>query len=177
MSPERRPHLGTERGGVSRSSEHKQEQPWLTENEHLFEQIQHARFLGLLQRTDVVVHSAKPDHNAYGEFLFVRVSQLVETPKVYTFYGLGYHEYRERWVVDKWRFFENPHFEATNLPTLAKPDALQLIAEREADIRLHARPVRQSGQAQLYEILADLGDEDGALAELEDLGWSSLDDE
>jgi hypothetical protein len=131
----------------------------------------------LLQRNDVAVHAVKSDHNAYGEFLFVRASRRAQAPRLYTFYGLGYHEYRERWYVDMWRFFENTQLDAANMPTLPKPKVLQLIAEREADIRSHAQPSRQSGQAQLYELLAELTDDDGALAEMEDLGWPSLDDE
>ena len=38
------------------------------------------------------------------------------------------------------------------------------------------KPLRQSRRAQLFETLADLTDEDGALTELEDLGiWEDED--
>jgi len=104
------------------------------------------------------------------------VSCRTEQPKkLYTFWGLGYHEYRERWIVDTWQWFES-YRKAERLPVVSKEEAYTHIKEREAFVRSNATPASQSRQAKLFELIADLTDEDGALSELEDLGWMFFDD-
>jgi len=147
-----------------------------TEREKLYDNISHTRFMALVIQPDVDIHEVKEDSNSFGEYVFVTVSCRTEQPKkLYTFWGLGYHEYRERWIVDAWQWYEsqqNPSKKAV----LHKQEAITHIKEREAFVRANAAPTRQSRQAQLYELMADLTDEDGALSELEDLGWMFLND-
>lgn len=157
--------------------ETRREAEWLTDAEQLDERLNHSRLVGVLQRRDVIVHTVKDDHNAFGEFLFVTVSRKTTHPKAITFYGLGYHEYRERWLVNDWRFYESVLLNPTGLEVLSKAEALKIIAEREAEVRREAKPELRSGQALLYELLAELGDEDSALADMEDMDWPSLDGE
>jgi hypothetical protein len=157
--------------------EPRREANWLTDAERLDERISHTRLLGVLQRRDVVIHSVKDDHNAYGEFLFVTVSRQTAHPRVITFYGLGYHEHRERWLVDIWRFYDSRMLHPPGQAVMPKAEALRIIAEHEAEVRRQAQPEQRSGQAELYELLADLGDDDSALADMEDLDWPTLDGE
>lgn len=89
--------------------------------------------------------------------------------------GLGYHEHRERWIVDSWHWFESQR-NISSLPQLDKNEAYTRIKDQEAFVRANATPPAQSPRAQLYETIADLTDEDGALSELEDLGWMFLND-
>jgi hypothetical protein len=92
-----------------------------------------------------------------------------ERASVVTFWGLGYHEYRERWFTDEWfwyRAFSRPELLEQ---TVDKATARQLLEERRESIRPHMGSQRQSDRGRLFEILAELTDEDGALAELEDL--------
>lgn len=151
-----------------------------TEREKLYDQISHARFLALVMQPDVDIHEIQESSNSFGEYLFVMLSCRTEQPKkLLTFWGLGYHEYRERWLVDTWQWYESQRDRAT-LPILPKEESLKQIQDREAYARSNASPIQQSRRAQLYEILADLTDEDGALTDLEDLGWAffgDLDDE
>jgi hypothetical protein len=153
------------------------EAEWLSDAERLDERISHGRLLGVLGRQDVVVHTVKDDHNAFGEFLFVTVSRKAANPKAITFYGLGYHEYRERWLVEDWRFFERGLLNPTGLEVMSKAEALKIIAEHAAEVRSQAKPEGRSGQALLYELLAEMGDEDSALADMEDMDWPALDGE
>lgn len=145
-----------------------------TEREKLYDYISHNRFMALMEQPDVDIHEIQESTNSFGEYLFVTVSCRSEQPKLlYTFWGLGYHEYRERWITDTWQWYEsqqNPSKKAV----LPKHEAIMQIKEREAFVRAHATPTRQSRQAQLYELMADLTDEDGALSELDDLGWMFL---
>lgn len=147
-----------------------------TEREKLHDNISHTRFMALVMQPDVDVHEVKEDGNSFGEYVFVTLSCRTEQPKkLYTFWGLGYHEYRERWITDSWQWYESQQ-QPLKKPVLEKDEAITQIKEREAFVRANAAPTQQSRQAQLYELMADLTDEDGALSELEDLGWMFLND-
>lgn len=148
-----------------------------SEREKLYDTISHTRFMDLMMQPDVDIHEVKEDSNSFGEYLFVTVSCRSEQPKkLYTFWGLGYHEYRERWISETWQWFESQR-SLHALTPLHKQNALALINERKAFIQENAGPTQQSRRAQLYELTADLTDEDGALSELEDLGWMFLYDD
>lgn len=149
-----------------------------TEREKLYDLIAHSRFLSIVAQPDVDIHEVNESTNSFGEFLFVTLSCRTEQPKkLYTFYGLGYHEHRERWITDTWQWYESQR-STQQLPLLDKDEAVQQVKDRETYARASAGSEEpQSQRAQLYEILADLTDEDGALSELDDLdslGWAFL---
>lgn len=146
-----------------------------TEREKLYDQISHNRFLAIVMQPDVDIHEVKEDSNSFGEYLFVTISCRAEQPKkLYTFWGMGYHDHRERWIVDSWQWYESQR-KPEKLPVLAKDEAYTQIKERESFVRANATTTEQSPRAKLYETLADLTDEDGALSELDDLqGWMFL---
>lgn len=147
-----------------------------TERENLYDQVSHDRLMALMLQPDVDIHEVKEDSNSFGEYLFVTVSCRTEQPKrLLTFWGLGYHDHRERWIVDSWQWFESQR-NINGVPMLDKDEAYAQIKEREAYVRANVTSSEQSPRAQLYEMLADLTDEDGALSELEDLGWMFLGD-
>ncbi len=147
-----------------------------TEREKLYDQVSHTRFMAIVMQPDVDIHEIEESSNSFGEYLFVTLSCRVEQPKkILTFWGLGFHEHRERWIVDTWQWYESQR-NATTLAILAKDEAYTQIKDQEAVVRANATPNQQSRRAQLYEILADLTDEDGALTELDDLGWAFLGD-
>ena len=147
-----------------------------TERENLYDQVSHDRFMALVMQPDVDIHEVGESTNSFGEYLFVTISCRTEQPKkLYTFWGLGYHEHRERWIMDTWQWYESQR-NMKSLPALDKDEAYAQIKEREAFVRANATPTQQSPRARLYEILADLTDEDGAFTELEDLGWAFLGD-
>jgi hypothetical protein len=145
-----------------------------TEREKLYDQVSHQRFLSILHQQDIEVHELREDTNSFGEFLFVTISCRNDQPrKLYTFYGLGYHDYRERWISDIWQWFESQRKLNTFAP-LQKQNALADITEREVFVQSQQSPEPPSRSAEVFSLLADLTDEDGALTDLEDLGWMLL---
>jgi hypothetical protein len=93
-----------------------------------------------------------------------------------TFYGLGYHEQQERWITKYWRWYESIS-KAKELGIIPKQKAKAQIQEREDFARINAVSApAPSRRAQIYDLMAYLTDEDGALTELEDLGWEFLGD-
>lgn len=142
-----------------------------SEHERLNTTMTHKRFMALIERADVDIHEVKLDSNTFGEYLFITLSCRTDpTRTIYTFWGMGYHDYRERWITDSWGWYEASR-KHHSLAVLNKRKATQHIRDHEAQIRANATPEEQSEQAKLYELLADLTDEDGALTELQDLGW------
>ncbi len=139
------------------------------ENERLFDRISHTRFLELLANEQTVIHEVDLSTNSFGEFLFVTTSHTENNAaQTTTFWGMGYHESRERWLTSTWSWFDSQRrFDGQ---PLSKEDALAQIEARRQDVLgwdTHAKP---SKRAELFALLADLTDEDGALSEIEDLG-------
>src|SRR5260221_1265756 len=124
-----------------------------TEREKLADRVGNDRFMELVSQTKVDIHEVELSTNSFGEFLFVTVSCHTEYPRhLLTFWGLGYHEYRERWIVDTWQWHESyRHGEA--LPVLRKESALNQIRDREVFINKNIPPRPTSKPAPLYDLL------------------------
>jgi hypothetical protein len=150
------------------------EQFGLTEKEALSWRISQERFQEIIEDDKTLIHDIRPDTNEYGEFLFVTTSRPGEKDRIcMTFYGLGYHEYRERWISEEWFWYQsNPYILRNNIP---KEEFKSILEQRIAEIQPNLGKSTQSSLGYLYELIADLTDEDGALAEIEDLqsldGW------
>jgi hypothetical protein len=148
----------------------------ISENEQLFNRISHERFLGVVRDLETAVHQIQISSNNYGEFLFVATSREQEQTRYrLTFWGLGYHESRERWIMEEWYWYEAYPTQKTDSQSLTKEEAEQLIQERLDEIDHEPSQATQTQRGLLFEMLADLTDEDGAYSELEDLG-GSMDD-
>lgn len=139
-----------------------------TENERLFDQISHTRFEAMMRHEQMVIHEVTLSSNSFGEFLFVTATGPdAGTHRTVTFWGLGFHEPRERWLSEQWSWFTS---QRTFNEKIDKDTALTEIANRREDVLKWDRHEQPSKRAQLYALLADLTDEDGALIELDDLG-------
>jgi hypothetical protein len=148
----------------------------LTEKEALFWRVDQKRFQEILSDEKTIVHSIQESSNTYGEFLFVTTSRPGNNERVaMTFYGQGFHEQRERWISDEWFWYETNLDPDKKQQTIEKDKANEQINQHLESIQPDMHEVDQSERGKLFEILADLTDEDGALAELEDLefyhGW------
>jgi hypothetical protein len=140
------------------------------------------RFQALLEDEHTLVHRIEFSANNYGEFLFLTLSLPEQTSQpvgerasAVTFWGLGYHEYRERWITTEWFWYQAFSRPELLEQTVDKATARQMLEEQREHIRSSAGYPPQSERGQLFEMLADLTDEDGALAELEDLDdWSAF---
>lgn len=143
----------------------------LSESEQLFDRISHKHFIAILEDISTNIHEMQVTSNNYGEFLFVTTSRQLDS-EVYrlTFWGLGFHEYRERWLTEEWYLYISYANPKTDQVTLTKEQAQELLKQRQEEIAPDIKSHTQSRRGQLFEILADLTDEDGAYSELEDLG-------
>jgi hypothetical protein len=142
----------------------------LTEKEHLYWRVSQERFKNILEDGQTMIHKIMESNNNFGEFLFVTASRPGNKGRIaMTFYGLGYHEYRERWLTDEW-FWYQAEFQTEMLEKpLEKTEAEKLIQQRRDQIAPEIPLHDQTERGQFFELLADLTDEDGALAEMEDL--------
>lgn len=140
-----------------------------TDNERLFDRISHVRLLGLLANEQTVIHEVDLSTNSFGEFLFVTASHTENNAaQTTTFWGMGYHESREQWLTNTWSWFDSQR--RFNGQPLSKEDALAQIETRRRNVLSWDTQSKPSQRAELFALLADLTDEDGALTEMEDLG-------
>lgn len=156
------------------SSEHKSYPPedayGLTAHEVLYDRISHERFLALIQALETVVHQLQVSANNYGEFLFVTTSRTVGDERYrLTFWGMGYHEFRERWLSQEWFWYQGTANAVWDEQTISKEVVLEQIEARQQTLPSADSQENQSKRGKLFELLADLTDEDGAYSELEDL--------
>lgn len=153
--------------------EHRQPTPEgfrFTEHEQIFSHVTHARFRELVFDPQTTIHRARVDCNTYGEFVFITASRLKgEGREVYTFWGLGLHEYRDRWLMDTWFYHRANQYPAEMKLQMEQAEVEELLRERQAEIVPYAEEHRQSRHGQMFEDLAELTDDDGTLADLEDL--------
>lgn len=142
-----------------------------TEHEKLYDRIQNARLTAILQDSATTIHRVELSSNTYGEFLFLTASRPSPNGRMaLTFWGLGYHEYRERWYTDEWSWYQTSvPIDTEEAERLEKSEVERLLSERRDEIAGDARTVTQSKRGELFELLADLTDEDGAWAEIDDL--------
>jgi len=107
----------------------------LTDREDLFDRVGDKRFLEILADEATNIHQVEIDSNNYGEFLFVTLSKSGSTrPMLATFYGLGFHEHRERWLLDWWFWYETNQFPDLLQKSISKKEALDRIEQRRAEI-------------------------------------------
>lgn len=141
-----------------------------SEKELLYWRVSNARFKEILEDQQTLIHEFNESSNNYGEFLFVTTSRLGDRDRIYiTFFGLGYHEHRERWFTDEWFWYQSNPRDYQQSKRISKLEAQELLQKRLADIHPHIRDETQTEKGKFFELLADLTDEDGALAEMEDI--------
>jgi hypothetical protein len=151
-----------------------------TEREKLYDRISDGRFQALREDAQTTIHKVELSSNAYGEFLFITVSwPEAGGRQLWTMFGLGFHDYRERWMTEAWSFYRNNPFPETLEQQVSSEEAAALLRARREDIAPYAGQDRQSGRGRLFELVADLTDDDGTIAEMEDLGvlWDTLADD
>lgn len=140
-----------------------------SESEALFNRVSHARFQDLLDDEQVSVHRIELSSNNYGEFLFITASRPSNGERsCVTFFGLGFHDWRERWLVDQWFWYRSNPTPETFESTLSRDETEKILRERLETIRPFVTNEPPSEQGELFALLADLTDEDHALIEMED---------
>ena len=87
-----------------------------------------------------------------------------------TFYGLGFHQFRERWITKEWFWYQTSSDTVSPADKLSFEEAQEILSERLADISPHLDEDTQTELGRMFEALADMTDDDAALAEMKDLG-------
>ena len=142
----------------------------LTEREYLNWRVNQKRFQEIINDENTIIHTIQESSNTYGEFLFVTTSRPGDKGRIaMTFYGQGYHEHRERWISDEWFWYETSINSDKIQQKIEKDKAIEQIKQHMDSILPNIKEDVQSNHGRLFEVLADLTDEDGALAEMEDL--------
>ena len=141
-----------------------------TERECLYRLVNHDRFTAILVDERTMIHHVQESSNNFGDFLFVTTSREGRNGRTsMTFFGLGFHEYRERWFTDEWYWYQSNFHPNLLQERLSNEEAQELIQQRLEDIRPEITETIQSDRGRLFELLADLTDEDGAWAEIQDI--------
>ena len=141
-----------------------------SEQERLKWRVTQDRFEEILREEQTSIHRIEPSSNDFGEFLFVTTSRPADRARIgMTFYGLGYHEHRERWITDEWFWYQSEIFPELLKQKVVKEDVLEFLKARRGKIAPSVRRDSQTERGKLFEALADLADDDSALAEMADL--------
>lgn len=150
-----------------------------SDRERLFARISHQRLLEILQQRNTILYSAHVSQNDYGEFLFVTAQRPTETePQVVTFFGLGLHEYRDRYLVDEWWWYESrPNPRREEREPASRKHILQMIDARHKEIEALAQAHPQSRAGEVFDLIADESDDDSVLADYRDELLDDLFDE
>jgi hypothetical protein len=111
-----------------------------TERESLFWRVYQERFFEIIDDEQILIHDIKLSSNNYGDFLFVTASRPGATERIaMTFYGLGYHDHRECWIVNKWFWYQTSLDPHTNQDNIEKEEAKKIIQQRWEEISLYIR--------------------------------------
>ena len=141
-----------------------------TEKEQLFWRVNQERFNEILQDERTIIYKIEESSNDFGGFLFVTTSRPGKQERIYmTFYGLGYHEYRERWITNEWFWYQTDPYPELLKNKLSKEETQEKLKQRMDAISPEIGQNKQSTRGEMFELLADLTDEDGAKAEMEDM--------
>ena len=125
----------------------------------------------ILANPSTMTHSIKLSTNTFGEFLFLTASRGTGQKRIcMTFYGLGFHEYRERWISDEWFWYQSQEGAVELQTKIPGEEVFEKLEQRLEEISSQLGQDTQTDLGQMFERLADLTDDDAALAEMQDLG-------
>jgi len=141
-----------------------------SKKEQLYWRVSQERLQEILSDDQTIIHKLYESSNMYGEFLFVTTSRPNDQDHIaMTFFGLGYHEHRERWLTDEWFWYQANADPGILKDQIEKEEAKEMINQRLESILAYSQTDVQSERGKLFEIFADLTDDDSAIAEIEDL--------
>lgn len=129
------------------------------------------RLKEILTDPNVTTNTIKLSTNDYGEFIFITTSKGKGEARIcMTFYGLGYHKYRERWLNDEWFWYQTPASTVSPADQISFEEGQEILAERMEAISPHLENDTQTETGRMFEAIADMTDDDAAIAEMQDLG-------
>lgn len=138
------------------------------------------RMLEILRHPKSIVADCHFDSNSYGEFWFIDIfhADQMALPKEKRFgpchmewYGMGWHD--ERGTYERgWKHVHTDQWlkKGAIIPQSKAP----IIAMIEEDLKKEYPIPQRTARQKLYGLIADITDDDGALAEMEDLEYFDL---
>lgn len=122
----------------------------------------------LIDNDDIVVNRCSESYNSFGGFLFIGLYND-KTGDSYTYYGAGYHEYHEAYIIDEWVAYRDTGDEKLRITKSDVLHQIEMSVDDASKQRLLLQP--PSKEAIIYSELVDaIGDEDAVLAQMEDMG-------
>lgn len=142
----------------------------LTAQEQRAGLLKNEKLKEILAAPDTRLHAVKQSFNHYGEFLFITLSRQGGQGRVFaTFYGLGYHKYRERWITNEWFWYQSIGNTEIHNQTITPETLNEAVATAQESIRPKIKTHTQTPRGKLFELLASISDDDAALAEIEQI--------
>jgi hypothetical protein len=124
---------------------------------------------------ETTINAIEISSNNYRDFLFLTASRgSVQKRTCMTFWGLGFHEYRDRWIHQEWFWHQTPANMVDPMEILTKGEVLEQLQRRREEISQYFNDDEQSEIGKMFEELADMADDDAALTEMQDLGVGLL---
>jgi hypothetical protein len=121
----------------------------------------------LINDDNIVVNRCSNSYNSYGGFLFIGLHND-KTGDSYTYYGAGYHEYYETYMIDKWVSYRSVDDETLRIAKGAVLHQIKMSVDNVSKQQLSLQP--PSAKATIYSELVDtIGDEDDVLVQMEDM--------
>lgn len=146
----------------------------LTDRELLFDKISHKRMIQIINKPSVRVVSLKRDSNYHGEFLWI---SLVHNNYYFTAYSMGFHEGKDRYITDEWslvyfeKYSQDIREKRNHVFRMDRQLVLDTIQKEQDECIRYQEKHTTSEEGKLYELIAELSDEDGAYSMLEDFGY------
>ena len=123
----------------------------LNEKEALYWRVGKERFEELINDDRTLIHEINASSNSFGEFLFVTTSRPGEKGRIYmTFYGLGFHDHRERWITEEWYWYQATPYPDLLRKKLEKEEAQELIDQRKEEIKSYVSEDTQTNRGKLF---------------------------
>ena len=146
---------------LSNSQEHNPFQ--ITDHEKLWDKISNERVLEILNQPEVTVISCERSHNNYGEFLFLK---LRKGNRILSLYGMGEHERRGVVYSDMWCIGDFSLIHKWDEGKSLNKFTVEQQIYGELSRRQRTQP--ESDYNEVYNMVADLTDEDYAQIAMED---------
>jgi hypothetical protein len=136
----------------------------LTDEEATRFRVTDERLKEILANPDKTPHNLKLSTNTFGKFLFLTVSRGVGQERIYmTFYGLGYHKYRERWISNEWFWYQSNESAVDFSTPISGEEVTAQLEQRLTEISPNLDKDIQTERGRKFEHFADLFDDDTAL--------------
>jgi len=142
------------------------------EEENLWSSLSYDRIKEILLRPEIRVLSFSLSENSYGRFWFLTIDTKDSRDKI-VFHGLGHHELRNRYILDKFDYYCPCKFPEEKIDVLDKDTIINKLEAEYVKFKRYcqANPLERDSHDKMFEQLADMSDDDAALSMMEDMAY------